>query len=520
MSGGRHIINKQIIEIHVSEKADVQQLQEQVCDLFYYKLLPIIEKQCDELSTQYGDCRIDQLNIDLGEVSIEELEEVFAQKLHEEVGIQEFNFEDQRGEQPAAGRPIEAIAYFIETGILPWWVEENAKKHLHDLFDQLLSVSDPQLVELVKLVGRNSDLTKRFINAFSEGQVQQAIQSVGSISIIEIAEARNQVISKTSKGEAEVMPVFWSEVLQEIALNTDLRTEDIVRRVMQALGEGDDVSADLGEENTLNRKQLVDLINNVLDQLKNRASGKGYNQVIIEKIRQLTSIHSHIEQWPKRQLIVLKSQLKALESDVEQGKVSVITDGLQQLEHLLNIGQNESPVLKKFHTSFNETDAIPITNSGLVILWPFIVRFFENLEYVVNKEFLTEEAQHKAALVLQYLVNSEATFFEGVLPLNKILCGITLSSVISPEPLTEEEKEMGEGLLKAVISNNNHWKNLTIDGLRRSYLQREGLLRTRDGHWLLQVKRETYDITLDKIPWSFNTIKLPWMNEILVVEWN
>ena len=85
--------------------------------------------------------------------------------------------------------------------------------------------------------------------------------------------------------------------------------------------------------------------------------------------------------------------------------------------------------------------------------------------------------------------------------------------------LTEEEKEVAEGLLTAVIAQGPHWKNLSIEGFRSSYLCRPGSLRTRDGHWLLQVQRETHDITLEKLPWGFHTVKLPWMSEVLVVEW-
>ena len=45
------------------------------------------------------------------------------------------------------------------------------------------------------------------------------------------------------------------------------------------------------------------------------------------------------------------------------------------------------------------------------------------------------------------------------------------------------------------------------------------MLSERDGGWLLRVERETYDVVLDHLPWSAAFIKLPWMDDLLRVEW-
>jgi hypothetical protein len=70
-----------------------------------------------------------------------------------------------------------------------------------------------------------------------------------------------------------------------------------------------------------------------------------------------------------------------------------------------------------------------------------------------------------------------------------------------------------------VIGNVPVWKSLSPEGLRQAYLQRKGVLSARNGHWLLQVERKTHDVLLERVPWSFQTIKLPWMNTLLFVEW-
>ncbi|MCB0374558.1 MAG: hypothetical protein KDD04_01415, partial [Sinomicrobium sp.] len=177
-------------------------------------------------------------------------------------------------------------------------------------------------------------------------------------------------------------------------------------------------------------------------------------------------------------------------------------------------------VIEKLRSEFEDTDFIPVQNAGLVLLWPFLQRFFENLELITGKAFYDEAARNKAACALQYLSDEkEAELFEGKLILNKVLCGIPPEDIVEPVQLSTEEKAIAAGLLQAVISRGPHWQNLSPEGFRTSYLRREGLLRSQDDHWLLQVKKETYDITLEKLPWGFTTVKLPWMQEPLTVEW-
>ncbi len=197
------------------------------------------------------------------------------------------------------------------------------------------------------------------------------------------------------------------------------------------------------------------------------------------------------------------------------------TEGLLQplARHLHRVSEDKAPPTRH-PDPFDDADAISVGNAGLVILWPFLTRFFENLQFLEKKAFLDPYVMNKAVCALQYLVNEEEEdLFEADMPLNKVLCGVALGDPITPITFSDPEKEIAVGLLQAVIAQGPHWKNLTMDGLRSSYLRREGLLKSRDGNWLLQVKKETYDITLEKLPWSFQVVKLPWMNQVLMVEW-
>lgn len=164
--------------------------------------------------------------------------------------------------------------------------------------------------------------------------------------------------------------------------------------------------------------------------------------------------------------------------------------------------------------------ALFIDNAGLVLLAPYLQLFFEALQLTENNAFVDRTAQERAVHLLQYVITKTENPEEHLLPLNKILCNLPLQAPIERFLIfTDEEKEECEHLLNAVIRNWGALGNTSPDGLREGFLKRTAKLSHKDDHWLLQVERKAIDILLDKMPWGFNIIKLPWMQTPLYTEW-
>jgi hypothetical protein len=169
---------------------------------------------------------------------------------------------------------------------------------------------------------------------------------------------------------------------------------------------------------------------------------------------------------------------------------------------------------------FSDADAIEVENAGLVILWPFLERFFGHLDLVRGKEFLSDAARQRAVGLLQYLATEDSAGPEFLVPLNKVLCGMAPEAVFDfGPPITPEEMTAAGDLLTAVIHNAPVLRDMSATGFRGSFLLRHGQLSARDGHFLLRVARETHDIVLDRFPWSSSLVKLPWMTALMQVEW-
>lgn len=165
-------------------------------------------------------------------------------------------------------------------------------------------------------------------------------------------------------------------------------------------------------------------------------------------------------------------------------------------------------------------DLVYIENAGLILLWPFLGFYFEKLGLVNDRAFTSKKAAIRAACLLQYLVSGEETRQEHAFPLNKILCQLPKNHpVYMTEAFTPEETALSNELLRTAISRWVIIKNTSIEGLRNSFLKREGRLEWQDEKIILTVEPKSFDMLVDKIPWNISVIKLPWMKDTLHVKW-
>ena len=195
-------------------------------------------------------------------------------------------------------------------------------------------------------------------------------------------------------------------------------------------------------------------------------------------------------------------------------------------------------------------DALFVDNAGLVLLWPFLGSFFERLGLLNGRSFAGDAAAQSAARLLHFLASGDPDPAEHQLPLCKLLCGLDLLAPIDPigpidpfdpldpldpfgpfgpldlldpldpgTPAPEAQQAEAHALLAAVIEQAGCLGGLSADGFRGSFLLRRGQLSAVDGHHLLRVERESWDVVLGRLPWHTGFVKLPWMAALLQVEW-
>ncbi len=161
-----------------------------------------------------------------------------------------------------------------------------------------------------------------------------------------------------------------------------------------------------------------------------------------------------------------------------------------------------------------------VDDAGLVLLAPFLPPFFETLGLVRDASFVDPEAHGRAVLLTRFLATGEADSAEPVLVLAARLCGWPVAEPLPRRftPTPEESAEASE-LLASVIE---HWavlKNTSAEGLRHTFLLRDGKLEREPRQWHLTVDRRGVDVLLESLPWGLSIVSLPWMPTPLFVSW-
>ena len=238
--------------------------------------------------------------------------------------------------------------------------------------------------------------------------------------------------------------------------------------------------------------------------------GKALSEPNISRIRQLATTHFNVEQEYINKILFVN-------------KTPATDDKLKSQSKSEKRYNEDSIVLNEDLIDVDNQDlTLYISNSGLVLIYPFLLKLFENLKLVKDGDWVSQEKQHRASLILQYLVQGHDKVFETELAFNKLLCGIPISDFVSVDwNIQEEEIEQVNQLLEAVIEHWTAIKNTSIEGLRGSFIKREGKLSLDEFKPPeLTVESKSYDILLDLLPWGISMIKTPWMKQHLVCNWN
>jgi hypothetical protein len=166
-------------------------------------------------------------------------------------------------------------------------------------------------------------------------------------------------------------------------------------------------------------------------------------------------------------------------------------------------------------------ERIALDNAGMVLMAPYLPRLFGVLGLVADGAFVDPDAAERAVHLLQFAASGAGSTPEYALPLNKLLCGLPLAApvVAGIEP-TPAERETIEGLLEAMIASWSALGRTSVEGLRQSFLMREGELALGPQGWELSVVRGPFDVLMDRLPWSFSIVRFAWMPAPVHVTWH
>ncbi len=203
----------------------------------------------------------------------------------------------------------------------------------------------------------------------------------------------------------------------------------------------------------------------------------------------------------------------------EVSEIDKINKTFTELLAELKVSENEVAELE----DAVQPDYIPVTNAGLCLFAPWVIRLFGMLELLADdrKDLKDMDARIRAIFILQRLVTAEQREYkESDLAFNRVLAACPFNVPLPKRlELTDKEVETVESMLAGVKANWPKMENTSIGGFQRSFIEREGQLEQRENKWVLTVENNAYDILLDSLPWSYKMIRFPWLKKPISVSW-
>src|SRR5450830_790532 len=182
-------------------------------------------------------------------------------------------------------------------------------------------------------------------------------------------------------------------------------------------------------------------------------------------------------------------------------------------------------------------DVLPVSNAGLVLLWPLLPGLLRRLGLLREAQFADPAAQQRAVCCLDWLLwesgadaldrdvdAGSASACAWRAPLTRLLCGLSPTPDESEAPAHwERPADTQQEILRAWLDTAlSHWQDLercSTQDFLSLFLQRPGVLSVQAGHWQLTVEREAGDVLLGSPPWPLGEIRLPWLERPLRVAW-
>lgn len=399
------------------------------------------------------------------------------------------------------------------------WLRQKAARHLKTFFSQLDIDSLPALLreQITDVQLRTSQL-----GAVRETLLSQAKACMREMRALELEPLLQGILREliekypvTSLGQANAFLVKLDFMLKEQSGPEVLRLQqlaDQLRRHLEEQYEHTEAMETLQED----LFSLLSSLEAISPAWTRHTSEKNAAEICRHLNDYLTEISFPAlrtgNHGAYHQLLAL---LRECANDPQPKTVDAVNRKLDSLSGRVHADQR--PELLPEHRE----SEIYINNAGLVLIAPFLPSLLERAGYIGDKAFVDRAMAEKAVLLLQDVVYPTAeAHAEFELPLNKILCGLSVTHPVNFQDHTDQDaRAEADDLVSAVLEQTTAFRNISPEGFRNAFLRREGVLTDHGNHLLLKVSRETFDIVLEKVPWQYHVVRFPWMTLPLVVEW-
>ncbi len=573
-----HTIHNIAFEVDINYNNPLVSWEQYYVDFFQERLLPRVERMCDDWDKKYPNskCVIDAIDIDVdvNNVDLETLQKEIIQQISKQLHGISSDGTNSEGKKVAIitkqAAPFEALIGYLSEGILPAHISVKAfkewlgavaeftsveKKRLSNLcatksvaIERMLSLLRNDYVKLSTIITKKQQITTQSIR-FETTFFQQLLKAICTQFKLNYKTEEAEIWYKTL-GVSSSLPQFSKTLLQLLTPKaqaehkrlTKVNETQLTVLVLQAITQyetGNSITIDASKIATIVKEyQAASQAEKQTTALqKSKANNSEEAQAAKEtKLSKSKGSSAEAEQTKQAKETTKKLQAKqkgsiakkkvSSEDITKTAKTAAGTQNKTETSkatanasHLAeaNNTQKESipPILQN---SFAKELNLTTEKAGLILLHPFLSQFIKGVGLLNEDNEITNVG--KACTLLHYLATEMEEVTDVELTLEKVLLGIPFETIINYQTsLTEKDKEGCEELLSAVLEHWQVLKKSTKNTLRDLFIKRDGQLTLTKETIKLKIERAAQDVLLEKIPWNISLFRLKWMEKMMHIEW-
>jgi contractile injection system tape measure protein len=499
-----HVIRRTSLEVTGPVQDDAFGFQREVTSWAHDRLLPELNQLFASLPEIREPVHIDRLQIDLNSTDIANWGNEVLAKLKSElfsilanrIRAEKAAADEQLNEQSTRGTSfLDKLAFYLETGVLPWSVAVTSRLALEEEMEHWLASREighlrPRVAELL----RAGNARARFIASFSQAILRKTLTVFFEVpekvweslyvdsETLRLAELRlENLFSNFRREQLSILIALFRDFLEILAADGFVYSERTELEAVKSF------LTRLVQERQIARRDLAFV-------RFHSSTFRLARQAVLEA----------------ESVSAMESQSVPLESstaDRDFAPMPVSSD-VPASSYERERSKRKSPAV----------EGIFIQNAGLILLANFLPTLLDRVGLAGGGQL---KDPGMAMVLMHYLACGEEgpSEFQVILP--KVLCGWEIEKQIDlPRAVPDVMKDEARQLLESAIAHWDVLKATSPEALQEAFLCRAGKISlTPKNEWLLQVEQKPFDMLIQHLPWSFKLVKLPWMTRLLRTEW-
>lgn len=165
-----HLISTYRFDLKIKTEAEFPRVSREITQIFKKNFIPVLEEELSNVSDPKQVIRIEKLELDLGEISLQSAGKILGEKFKQQLKARLLEiFQSGKGKLFSKDiNELDLLKYFILKGIFPWWGSKLSVGMLDNIFQRNIVSQSNRVKEMIYQTAQYKEPRKRIIYQFTD----------------------------------------------------------------------------------------------------------------------------------------------------------------------------------------------------------------------------------------------------------------------------------------------------------------------------------------------------------------